>query len=317
MNSLANKVKLLEGHIEELNADRNKLSAIKDDLTLKLEEYEADVHNQNEALQLATIQFNTEKRQLMEDNQRARIDLRESLELKKCLEQELEMMRRQLTEKQQLCDQLSMEKSFLEKQASKESIDALSMKRENETELNALKKEIKELGKNLTVTEVKLVSAEKEYQYLKSQIREREKLIEELKNELGKQKAEITYNLGLLEKERQDKERLIKRCESLEDTLKGNIDEVDELRRPTKSNLQSASAGGIDAERVAAIEAENRKLMSEYTKLTDKLQRTEQELNAFRSESFLVKSNKADKLSPSELLFEVGDGESTDTLKVG
>lgn len=300
-----------------MNTDRDKLSVIKDDLTLKLEEYETNVRNQNEALQLATIQFNTEKRQLMEDNQRAKIDLRESMELKKCLEQELEMLRSQLGEKQQLCDQMSMEKSFLEKQASKESIDALSVKRESETELNALRQEIKELGKNLSLTEVKLVSAEKEYQYLKSQIREREKQIEELKNELGKQKAEITYNLGLLERERGDKERLIERCESLEDALKGNIDEVNELKRPTRSHLQSASAaGGIDGERVAAIEAENRRLMSEYNKLMDKLQRTEQELGAFRSESFLVKSNNNNKVSPSELLFEVGDGESTDTLKV-
>ena len=122
VSSLSNKVKLLERHIEELNADRDKLSALKDDLLLKLEVCEADVRDQNEALQLATIQFNTERKQTAEENQRANGELKASLELRRSLEREVGALRERLSEKERLCEQLNVEKSFLEGQASKEDL---------------------------------------------------------------------------------------------------------------------------------------------------------------------------------------------------
>ncbi len=172
--------------------------------------------------------------------------------------------------------------------------------------MDALRKEIKELGKSLSVTEVKLVTAEKECQYLKSQIEERERQMEGLGGELIKQGAELARNLGLVERERQEKERLIRKCEGLEETLKANIE--------ARSGL--LLVGGDAGDRVGVMESENRRLMGEYAKLSEKLVRTEQELSAFRSESFLVRCNKADKSSPSDL-FDVSGGESNDSLKVG
>ena len=82
-NNLAIKVKALENQIEELNNDRNKLNLMKEDLINKLNDYEKDLRNRDEALQLATIQFNTEKKHLVEENSRANQELMESTELKK------------------------------------------------------------------------------------------------------------------------------------------------------------------------------------------------------------------------------------------
>ena len=77
------------------------------------------------------------------------------------------MLKGQLNEKTFKCEQLGLEKGFLEKQVGREKMEGLGWKRDCEAELGMLREQVKVLSGSLSLSEVKLISAEKEYMYLK------------------------------------------------------------------------------------------------------------------------------------------------------
>ena len=83
--SLTIKVRELENQIEELNKDRKQLNNLKDGLLAKLDETEGDIKNQNDALQLAVLQFNVEKNALKDELTKNKKDLSILNDLKKSL----------------------------------------------------------------------------------------------------------------------------------------------------------------------------------------------------------------------------------------
>jgi len=86
------RVKALQAQIEEQNVDRGRLSASNAELSARLDTCEDQVRMQNEALQIATYQFNIEKNLLVEENERARFELEECGEAKARLEADIEMV---------------------------------------------------------------------------------------------------------------------------------------------------------------------------------------------------------------------------------
>jgi hypothetical protein len=86
------RVKALEAQIEEQNVDRGRLSASNAELSARLDTCEDQVRMQNEALQIATYQFNIEKNLLVEENERARFELQECGEAKARLEADIEIV---------------------------------------------------------------------------------------------------------------------------------------------------------------------------------------------------------------------------------
>lgn len=83
--SLTNKVRELENRIDELDKDRRHLSACKTELSLKLEENETEIAKQNEALHMAALQYNVDKKSLNDELQKTKRELNVLTDLKKSL----------------------------------------------------------------------------------------------------------------------------------------------------------------------------------------------------------------------------------------
>ncbi len=151
----------------------------------------------------------------------------------------------------------------------------MSLQRGYESEMGTLREQVQVLSKELGLSEVRLVSAEKEYQYLKSQVDERQAQIEALRREVAQGRTEAELNAGLARTERGEKEKLLARCAQLEEEIRASLAEIERLKRSGDSGLAD----------------ENKRLHAELRLLTERLRRAEGELEQLRSESFLVKEH--------------------------
>ena len=117
-----------------------------------------------------------------------------------------------------------------------------------------------------------MISAEKEYQYLQSQIADREKQIDGLKREVIKSNSEVAFNLNLVRAEKEEKDRLFVKCQNLEDDAKANIREITDLKSQQIPHQQSsAKVFSVNEEKFLLIENENRKLHQDFRALSEKL----------------------------------------------
>ena len=266
------RVKHLEAQIEELSKDRAQLTFSNDELASRLEDMQVDVENRNEALHKVTLQFNLEKKRLVDEYQQARQELKEMIDLKQSLLAEIESLKHQQSEKTIRLEQMSAEKSYLEQQ----TMEGVKLKKTYELEINSLRDQLNSLNKNTSVTEVKLISTEKEFQYMSIQMEERQKQIDELKSKLAKNDSDAVYNLNLYKREREEKESLLRKCAELETSLKLNIGETTSLRSLVGSS--SAAPSNVDHNRLTIVEKENAKLHSQVRELNGKLVEAEQQL---------------------------------------
>jgi hypothetical protein len=308
--SLNVKVKALENQIEELNKDRKILSSCKEELSFKLDETENEIKKRSEALNIAILQFNMEKKVLSEENSRARRELNELNEARRRLQEEIDALKLQLNDKSLNYERLNIEKTNYEKQYNREREDREKFKGNYESEMSLLKEQQLKLMEKLGSAEAKLISTEKDVRYHKNQIEERQKLIDDLKEQLSRSKADYALQLNLFKKEKEEKERLLDKCEKLEADIKRNAHEITELKqsqnRQTTPNLHAlpppgpAAAGQHEVNdaathnRLVALEKENLKLHGDMKNMIDKLQKTENELEKYRI------SAQIEKLSPAK-----------------
>ncbi len=215
-----------------------------------------------------------------------------------------------MNEKNFRCEQLVLEKNFLEKQVGREESDSVSLKRDYEQEIAMLKEQVQVLNKELGLGVVKLVSAEKEYQYLKSQVEDRQAQIDELRKEATRYRSEVEGNLRMIKIERQEKEELLKKCAQLEDNIKSNINEIERFKKVKNTDNGKMGLDGV-------VE-ENKKLYNELKLVNERMRRAETELEQFRTESFLVKDQGRNDRNDS-LLFrddDVQQRNENESLKV-
>lgn len=83
--TLSIQVRELENQIQELNAQRKELVLSKEKLIGQLHETESEVEKQSQALQIAVLQFNVEKKTLKDDIEKSKRELAVLNELKKSL----------------------------------------------------------------------------------------------------------------------------------------------------------------------------------------------------------------------------------------
>ena len=299
--SLQIKVKALENQIDELNKDRKVLSACKEDLSIKLDETEHEITKRNDALNMATLKFNMEKKLLSDENARFKKELGELNETRRSLQSEIDGLRAQLGEKNSLLERISAERDETGKQ-----------RKSNDSEVSMLKEQQSGLLKKLEDAELKLMSAEKDAKYAKSQIEMREKQIVELRDQLTRTKTEFDVNMALFQREKEDKERLVGKCDQLEASIKKHVKEIHELKQQNQSqqSQQNASlppSGPSDSNsysnesyyKLNAMEKENIKLHDDLKRLIDKLQRTESELEKYKINAELDKLNNLSATSNS------------------
>ena len=298
--SLTVKVKALEAQIEELNKDREQLIIYKEDLYSQLNEKENDVTNQNEALKRASLQFLMEKNVLNDENLKAKNELTELNETKKRLNVEIDNLKTELTDKKMKFEQLNVTKLNLEQQLDREKNDHEKHLRTCDAELRSTKEQLVRLNEKLSITEAKLISTENDYKYTKLQIEDRQKQINELKDDLVKNKADFAMHLELFRKEKQEKETLLKKCDSLEESIKKNVEEISFWKKKHQRSLSleqnNAQNNGINIEAEfndpsLVIELENRKLQNDVKALNEKLEKAEKELNDLRVENENIKTH--------------------------
>ena len=286
--SLNIKIKALENQIEELNKDRKILSACKEDLSIKLEETESDISKRNEALELATYKFNLEKKALTDENIKLKKDYNELNETRKKLQQEIDSLKLELNDKLFNYEKLNLEKSNYENQFNREKEDNEKVKRNYDFELNQLKDQHLKLSEKLSTAEAKLISTERDLKYTQNQIDEKERQITSLRDELVKSKSDYSVQLNLLKIEKEEKENLIRKCESLEASLKKNNEEYNskssKLSRSSKLDIDEDDKNRRD---LTQLEKENSELNKEVKNLIEKLNKTEYEFEKFKTEAEL------------------------------
>ena len=286
--SLNIKIKALENQIEELNKDRKILSACKEDLSIKLEETESDISKRNEALELATYKFNLEKKALTDENIKLKKDYNELNETRKKLQQEIDSLKLELNDKLFNYEKLNLEKSNYENQFNREKEDNEKVRRNYDFELNQLKDQHLKLSEKLSTAEAKLISTERDLKYTQNQIDEKERQITSLRDELVKSKSDYSVQLNLLKIEKEEKENLIRKCESLEASLKKNNEEYNskssKLSRSSKLDIDEDDKNRRD---LTQLEKENSELNKEVKNLIEKLNKTEYEFEKFKTEAEL------------------------------
>ncbi len=286
--SLNIKIKALENQIDELNKDRKILSACKEDLSIKLEETENDISKRNEALELATYKFNLEKKSLTEENLKLKKDYNELSDTRKKLQQEIDNLKLELNEKYFNYEKLNLEKSNYENQFNREKEDNEKVRKNYDSELNQLKDQQIKLTEKLSTAEAKLISTERDLKYTQHQIDEKEKQITSLRDELVKCKSDYSVQLNLLKIEKEEKENLIRKCESLEASLKKNNEEYNnkssKLNRSSKLDNDEDDKNRRDLDE---LEKENSDLNKEVKNLIEKLKKTEYEFEKFKTEAEL------------------------------
>ena len=229
--NLKMKVKVLEDQLEEMNKDRSHLSALKEELSLKIEESKNDVRLRDKALNIAEIQSKLEKKTLIEENSKAKLELKELNETKSRLNDEIRDLTMKLNEKTFMYEKLNIERLNLEKQMYSKERDDVDRRRFNvDAEISQLRDECGKLKEKLNKTEARLEITENEAKFTKKQIEERQNTIDELRTELAKNKKDFDKHLELFKKEKEEKEKLIKKCDKLEEEISKNIKEINEMK---------------------------------------------------------------------------------------
>jgi chromosome segregation ATPase len=314
--SLNIKIKALENQIEELNKDRKILSACKEDLSIKLEETENDISKRNEALELATYKFNLEKKALTEENIKLKKDYNELNETRKKLQHEIDNLKLELNEKYFNYEKLNLEKSNYENQFNREKEDNEKVRKNYDSELIQLKDQQLKLTEKLSSAEAKLISTERDLKYTQNQIDEKEKQITSLRDELVKSKSDYSLQLNLLKLEKEEKENLIRKCETLEASLKKNNEEYNnkssKLNRSSKLDVDEDEKNTRD---LTELEKENSDLNKEVKNLIEKLKKTEYEFEKFKTEAELNELKSAIKSNNSPSNKEVIINSENERLK--
>jgi chromosome segregation ATPase len=175
---------------------------------------------------------------------------------------------------------------------NREKQDVDKMRASYDNELSKMRNEQMRLMEKLALAEAKLVSTEKEVELAKSQIQDKEKQMAELKEQLAASKTEFALQLNLFKKEKEEKEALLKKCEMLEQVVRKNMDEINQMR--ARENANNNDRGSLNSARLNAslqesdehmrkIEKENKKLQNDVRDLTVKLQRTESQLENMKN----------------------------------
>jgi hypothetical protein len=176
---------------------------------------------------------------------------------------------------------------------NREKQDVDKVRGSYENELSKMRSEQMRLMEKLALAEAKLVSTEKEVELAKTQIQDKERQMAELKEQLAKSKTELALQLNLFKREHDEKEALLKKCEMLEEVVRKNMDEINQMRARESANNNN-DRGSMNSARVNAslyendesvrkIEKENKKLQSDVKDLADKLQRTESQLESMKN----------------------------------
>ena len=276
------KIKALENHIDDLTNDRKILSQIKLDLSNKIDEYE-------KAIKIVTSESDNERKLLKDELNKSKKDLNDLLELKKRLQVEIDELKDQLNEKNLNFERINMEKGNFEQRFNREKQDIDKMRSAYEGELNKMRSEQMKLIEKIAASEAKLVSTEKDVEIARAQVQEREKQINELREQLAKSKTEYALHLNLFKQEKEEKENLLRKCELLEDTVKRNMEEVKELKSQSARSLTSIFSPRKQQmseeadESMKKIEKENKKLQSDVRGLAEKLEKTESQLEVMKT----------------------------------
>ena len=252
-----------------------------------------------------------EKKILADENVRYKKDLADINETRKSLQSEVDGLKLQLNEKNMVLDKLTAEKAIYEQKLDKEKDESGKMRKNNDSELIMLKEQQLNLVKKLEDAEIKLMTAEKEAKFAKGQIELREKQIVDLKDQLSRLKSEFDINLNLFKKEKEEKEQLLQKCNSLENNIKKHLKEIEELKKyqnasgfkqlsvnqsgPSENNSYSNDS----YYKLNAIEKENIKLHDDFKKLLEKLQKTESELEKYKINAEIEKLNNLSNNSPA------------------
>lgn len=251
-----------------------------------------------------------EKKILSDENIRFKKDLTDLNETRRSLQSEIDGLKLQLNEKNMALDKLTSEKANYEQKLDREKDESGKMRKNNDSELSMLKEQQLNLIKKLEDAEIKLMTAEKEAKFTKSQIELREKQIVDLKDQLSRLKSEYDINMNLFKKEKEEKEQLLQKCNSLENNIKKHLKEIEELKKsqneknskqtinhigPTDNNSYSNES----YYKLNAIEKENIKLHDDLKKLLEKLQKTESELEKYKINAEIDKLNNLSNTSPA------------------
>jgi hypothetical protein len=252
-----------------------------------------------------------EKKILADENVRYKKELTDINETRKSLQSEVNGLKLQLNEKNMVLDKLTAEKAIYEQKLDREKDESGKMRKNNDSELIMLKEQQLNLVKKLEDAEIKLMTAEKEAKFTKGQIELREKQIVDLKDQLSRLKSEFDINLNLFKKEKEEKEQLLQKCNSLENNIKKHLKEIEELKKYQNETgykqLSVNQSGPSDNNsysndsyyKLNAIEKENIKLHDDFKKLLEKLQKTESELEKYKINAEIEKLNNLSNNSPA------------------
>ncbi len=242
-----------------------------------------------------------EKKILIDENARFKKDLNDLNETRKSLQTEIDGLKMQINEKSLILDKISAEKASYEQKLDKEKDESGKLRKNNDSELSMLKEQQFNLVKKLEDAEIKLMTAEKEAKFAKGQIELREKQIVDLKDQLSRLKSEFDINMNLFKKEKEEKEQLLQKCNSLESNIKKHLKEIEELRKnqDDKGSKQILNGGPSHNNsysnesyyKLNAIEKENIKLHDDLKRLLEKLQKTESELEKYKINAEIEKLN--------------------------
>ncbi|CAF0711074.1 unnamed protein product [Brachionus calyciflorus] len=278
--SLQVRIKALENQIDELNKDRKILADYKEELIQKIDEQEEEIKNHNEALQIATLQFTVDKKNLNDEILKCKKEMTDLNDLKRNLELLVDNLKRELTEKNLSFEKILLEKNNYEKQAQNLEQESTKNKTNYETELDRLKNEKYKLMERLAIAEAKLINTEKDAHFTSSQIDERHKQIDDLREQLIKSKTEFSIQLNLLQREKEEKEALMKKLNEMELVIQKNLQEISDLKLANLTQQQELKDKNENIN--LKIENENKKLHSDVKSLSEKLFKTETELEKLK-----------------------------------
>jgi chromosome segregation ATPase len=284
------RIKTLEEEIQRLKEDRAQLTQKKDELNMKIENYE-------KAVEIVTTEKNMQKKSLNDELEKYKKDLNELSETKKSLVSEIDHLRSQMHEKTLLLDRLSIEKSNYERLLDRDKGDVDKLKSNYDSEMSRLRSEQIKLAEKLAFNEAKLLSCERDLDRARNLLQEKERHVKEMKDELAKAKTDFELQLNLFKKEKEEKDVLLRKCEMLEEQLRKNIEQMNNSsssrsRRKSKNSSantsindngdENSSENENNSENFKKIERENKKLQNDLKNLTEKLEKTEIKLETMQ-----------------------------------
>jgi chromosome segregation ATPase len=189
---------------------------------------------------------------------------------------------------------------FLLALAEKDKESNEAIRKQYENMMSSLKGDQMSISERLKSAQMKLANTENDATHAKSQIDEKQRQIDVLRRELDSFRAKCDSQMRLLEAEKNEKEKLFRRCDQLEATIKRNMNEINDLQM--QRNSMSASRVSMRSEAAAAaaaamasdqweqqsrrldeLEKENRTLKNDLHLLNEKLADSQKELKIFKN----------------------------------